>query len=278
MYALLCIAALVALTGALPETPTPAAPVNAQIILGRVRAGFHAQPRPPYVVYTLIRRDKLNGAPDFYNSYNLRIWCRTSDRGALSRRIVDNRAGDMDFIRPEFDKPIDPGPPTADVFEALASRRIDATPAPDASAAPVIASVAVLIEFDYFANYAGIDGHDYHLKLTPKRDPERNRLTDVYVDRESYVLTRAVAHDHLFVEGAAIPERFEVDFGTLEGVPVITEIHGRTDYGAMTYDRGSTPFHEIDYRFTNVAFPATLPDWYFDPKSYGAHRAEAPRT
>jgi hypothetical protein len=275
--ALLGIAALCALTAAAPDTPTSAVPMSAQIILGRVRAAFHAQPRPPYVVYTLIRHDKLNGAPDFYNSYNLRIWCRTSDRAALSRRLIDNRPGDMEFIRPEFDKPIDPGPPTADIFEALAPHHLAATPAPDASAAPVIGSVAVLIEFDYFAEYAGIDGHDYHLKLTPKRDPERNRLSDVYVDRDTYTLTRAVAHDHLYVEGAAIPERFEVDFGTLGDVPVITEIHGRTDYAAMTHDLGSA-FHEIDYRFTNVRFPTTLPDWYFDPKTYGAHRAEAPQT
>jgi hypothetical protein len=28
--------------------------------------------------------------------------------------------------------------------------------------------------------------------------------------------------------------------------------------------------------FSDVRFPATLPDWYFQPKIYGAHRADAP--
>jgi len=276
MRAPLALAAIVALTAAAPSGSP--APVSAQSILGRVRAAFHAQTRPPFVAYTLVRRDKLNGRPDFDNSYTLRVWCRTSDRAALARRVRDGRPGDPEFIRPEFDKPIDPGPPTADVFEALAPHRVAPTPAPDASGPPVIGSVAVLIEFDYIAAYAGVDGHDYHLTLVPRRDPERNRLSDIYVDRDSYALTRAVAHDHLYVEGAAIPERFEVDFGTLGTLPVITEIHGRTEFSAMRYDLGGrTDFHEVDYRFTNVTFPPALPDWYFDPATYGAHRRDAPQ-
>jgi hypothetical protein len=276
MRAALGFAAALALVGAAPVEPS-APPVSAQTILGRVRAAFHARPRPPYVIYTLARHDKLDFAPDFANSYTLRIWCRTSDNAALARRIMDGEAQPAQFIHPEFDKPIDPGPPTADIFAVLASHRASETPSPDASSPPVIGSVAVLIEFDYIATYAGIDAGSYHLVLVARRDPERNRLTDVYVDRETYALTHAVAHDHLYAMGTEIPERFEVNFGTVGVVPVITTIHGNTDYAAMTTDRGAYPYHETDYRFTKIEFPATLPGWYFDPTTYGAHRKDFPQ-
>src|SRR5476649_368183 len=193
-----CVAALLALVGAVPVEPS-AAPLSAQIILGRVRAAFHAPVRPPYVIYTIVRHDKFNDQPDFASSYTLRIWCRTSDRAALARRLLGTQAQAPQFIRPAFDKPIDPGPPTADVFEALAPHRAGETPDAGETPGRVIGSIAVLIEFDYIATYAGVDGNDYHITLVPRRDPERNRLSDVYVDRDTYALTRAIVHDHLYM-------------------------------------------------------------------------------
>ncbi|GAC1419027.1 MAG: hypothetical protein NVSMB64_28520 [Candidatus Velthaea sp.] len=256
--------------------PTGEPAPNAFTILGRVKSAFRARPKPPFVVYTLERRDRLDGAPDFLNSYTLRIWYRTSDRAALARRVAGGRVtGELEFIHPEFDKPVDPGPPTADVFESLVPRSIP-SPAPS-GAFPRIGSVAVLIEREYTAEYAGAQGSDDHLKLTPRRDPENNRLTDVYVDRRTSMLSRAVSRDHLYSNGRAIPERFEVEFGLQGDVPVITAIRGRTDYSQLTgAQRGYVPFHEVDYRFTAIEFPPELPAWYFDPGQYGAHRADAP--
>ena len=31
-----------------------------------------------------------------------------------------------------------------------------------------------------------------------------------------------------------------------------------------------------DYRFEDVSFPAVLPNWYFEPHTYGTHRSDAP--
>jgi hypothetical protein len=272
-----CVAALLAFTGIAQPEPTPSpAPLNAEIILGRARAAFHAPVRPPYVVYTITRHDKLRDLPDFMSTYTLRIWCRTSDHAALSRRIVSGHAQPPQFIRPEFDKPIDPGPPTADVFEALAPHRVAETPDTGATPERIIGSIAVLIEFDYIATYAGIDGNNYHLTVVPRRDPERNRLSDVYVDRDTYALTGAVVHDHLYAMGTKFPEKFAIKFSTLGDIPIISAINGHTDYAAMGKERGDVPYHETEYRYTNIEFPTTLPDWYFDPKQYGAHRDEFP--
>ena len=252
---------------------------SANTILARVKAGLRAGERPDYVVYTLVRRDSIDYTPDFMNSYTLRIWCRTADSVALSRRVSGGRAnGPAEFITPAFDKPIDPGPPTADLLDVIrqtgARPASAASPGPSAGAPAVIGSVAVFIERNYHVTFAGTDRGDYHLRLEALRDPDRNRLTDLYVDRLSYGLHRAVAHDHLYAEGRTIPERFEIDFGIQGGIPVIVAIHGETDFTAA--GSSGEPLHAVDYRFEDVTFPAQLPAWYFEPQQYGAHRAELP--
>jgi len=265
-----------------PASGQETAPPNALAILARVKAGLRMHERPSYVVYTLVRHDAIDNIPDLLNSYTLRIWCRTADNAALSRRAFGSRTvGNAEFITPAFDKPIDPGPPTADLLDVIRQTEgtatpSPATPAPSASLPPVIGSVSIVIETNYRVTSAGIDGGDDHLRLEARRDPDRNRLTDLYVDRSSYVLHRAVAHDHLYTDGRAIPERFEIDFGMREGVPVITAIHGQTDYTALDARNAGVPLHEVDYRFEGIAFPADLPAWYFDPRQYGAHRSELP--
>jgi hypothetical protein len=59
--------------------------------------------------------------PDALNSSTRRIWCRTADNAALARRVVgSNVTGKAEFVVPAFDKPVDPGPPTADLLEVAA--------------------------------------------------------------------------------------------------------------------------------------------------------------
>jgi hypothetical protein len=250
---------------------------NANAILARVKAGLRAHERPPYVVYTLVRHDTLDHVPDLLNSYTLRIWCRTADSAALARRVVGSRTtGAVAFITPAFDRPIDPGPPTADLLDVIRETHGPPTPAPDPNAPRIIGSVSVVIETNYHVTYAGVDGADDHLRLEARRDPERNRLTDLYVDRASSVLHRAIARDHLYAEGRTIPERFEMVFGLHDGVPVISAIHGQTDDAALDPRDAGVAFNEVDYRFEDIEFPPDLPAWYFDPAHYGAHRGEYP--
>jgi hypothetical protein len=140
----------------------------------------------------------------------------------------------------------------------------------------VIGAVSVVIERHYRVTFAGYDRADIHLRLDPRSDPDHNRLTDLYVDATTYAIHRAVAHDHLYTSSRTIPERFEIEFGEMAGVPVIVKIHGQTDYSQLDLNDGGEPLHEVDYRFEQISFPPTLPDWYFDPATYGAHRAELP--
>jgi hypothetical protein len=274
------------------QTPaTQEAPLTGDQILARAKAVFRAYPRPPFVAYTLIRRDQHNGAPDFENSYTLKLWCRTADRSALSRRAWKGKAyGDLENITVMFDKAVDPGPPTADMFEkrlfgargAMLDARpaIGASPAPSAPAAgatsapgsepalPEIGRVGAR-DGDYHVVRVARDGELIHLWLVPKSDTDRNRLDEMWVDARTYDVRRARVRDHLYfgLTGQSIEEEFDVRFTPgPAGLPIITSIHGQT--------RGAQ--FETDYTFTDVTFPAELPEWYFQPKLYGAHRADAP--
>jgi hypothetical protein len=91
----------------------------------------------------------------------------------------------------------------------------------------------------------------------------------MWVDARTYDLRRARVRDHLYfgITGQSVEDEFDVRFTPgPAGLPLIASIHGQTQYGQF----------ETDYTYSDVAFPPTLPEWYFEPKLYGAHRSDAP--
>jgi hypothetical protein len=271
--ALACVAA----------SPEPGAPLTGDQILARAKAVFRAYPRPPFIAYTLVRRDQHNGAPDFQNSYTYKVWCRTADRSALARKAWKGKAyGDLENVTVMFDKAVDPGPPTADMFEkrlfgAPGARR-DASPAPAATSDALAAGAPATLpeigrvgarDADYRVVRVAREGDLIHLWLDPRADAERNRIDEMWVDARTYDLRRARVRDHLYFRdtGQSLGEDFDVQLTPGPGgLPLITSIHGKTKYDQ----------YETDYTFRDVTFPAELPAWYFEPKEYGAHRADAP--
>jgi hypothetical protein len=248
----------------------PRSELTGEQILGHAKAVSRAHVRPPFVAYTLRRRDTVNGLPDFENSYTLAIWCRTSDRNALLRRTWNGRAvGDLVNDTVAFDGYVDPGPPTADIFERALYARPSPSPAPVPSDIKPIGGVVVTSVYDYKVDRVARDGGDWHLWLTPRRDPDRNRIDELWVDAASYDVRRMRVRDHLYFQftSQSLPDEFDVRFTERDDLPLIATIHGQTREGA----------YETDYTFENVRFPAVLPDWYFEPKTYGAHRSDAPQ-
>jgi hypothetical protein len=278
------VAAIAVACACTAQSPAPSPPLTGDQIFTRVKAVFRSYPRPPYVAYTLVRRDWHNGAPDFENSYTLKLWCRTADRSALARRAWRGKAyGELQNITVMFDREVDPGPPTADMFEkrlfgAAGARRDEPSPAPrveasavpgdESSPLPLIGRVGAL-DGDYRARRVAREGELLHLWLEPKSDRERNRLDEIWVDAASYDLRRALVRDHLYLGmgGASIDDEFDVRFTPGPGgLPLIASIRGETRYGQF----------ETQYTFSDVTFPDALPEWYFVPKQYGVHRGDAP--
>src|SRR5579864_6947047 len=93
------------------------------------------------------------GSPDFVWSYTYHIWCRTSDRAALGRKVYRGDArGPLEFLRPEFNEARDPGPPTADLFERAPARPqpVEVVPTPEPTGIPAtIGSVTAIGELEY---------------------------------------------------------------------------------------------------------------------------------
>jgi hypothetical protein len=240
-------------------------------ILVHAKAVFRAHPRPPYVVYTLVRSDRHLGVPDFPNSYTLKIWCRNADRAALIRRMWNGSTyGGLSGDTIAFDGYVDPGPPTADIFErALYARASEpGAPSPLPTALKQIGSVSTTRDYDYSVGAYTREGPDWHLRLEARRDPLRNRIDDLWIDAVTYEVKRMRLRDHLYLglTGQSIADEFDVRFDPRAGFPLIATIHGETEGDEF----------ETDYTFRDVSFPETLPDWYFEPKTYGVHRNEMP--
>jgi hypothetical protein len=255
-------------------------------LLYQIRRQFRShRPPPPYVTYTLIRKQTLDdGYPDLLNSYTYHIWCRTYDRAALGRRVYRGSSrGTLEFLRPSFNEPWDPGPPTADLFEPAPvhphtnPREFVPTPEPSGNLPPVIASVTVFGEFDYRVTRVADEGDLTHVSLQPRRDPDRNRLRELFVDRKTLELKEVVATDKLYEEDGGrhvYPMLFTVTLDWMNNMPVVTHIHGTPTYqtDAEYLGRDAT----VDYDFNDIGFPSSLPEWYFDPHTYSQNAANAP--
>jgi len=249
-----------------------------ELLLAAIRRQFRThRPPPPFETYTLVRTQTTNyGYPDYVNSYTYHIWYRSYDHAALARK--ESKLGDhgqMQFKRPMFNVADDPGPPTADVFEPAPAHTLppDFVPTPEVSASlpPVIASVRVLGEFDYRVSSVEYQNGEVHLVLLPRRDPDRNRLREVWADAKTLEIHKLMATDKLFVEGGPVyPVMFTIYFSTLEGVPIITKLHGVV--GGDYDGDGKT----VDFDFTDIVFPQQLPDWYFNARDYAQHQDDAP--
>jgi hypothetical protein len=253
-------------------TPTP------QRMLGLIRAQFRShRPPPPLESYTITRAQKAtNGYPDYVNSYTVHVWVRNLDKAALTRLVYrDDYRGPLTFDRPAFNESRDPGPPTADVFEPAPSRPHPVsevpTPEPNYTPLPVIGGVRTIIESDYRVDALDVEGNELHLHIFPIRDIERNRLREVFVDRKTLELHKLLATDKLFILGTkeVYPVTFTITMGVVQGYPVVTNLHGVVG-GTYTGDG-----QLVDYTFTDIAFPRTLPDWYFDARQYAQHANDA---
>lgn len=261
-------------TVALASKPTPLP--SPEDLLAEIRTRFRShRPPPPFEVYTISRKQFTNyGYPDYLDTYTDHVWYRSYDHAALERRETElGDIGPMRFERPVFNQATDPGPPTADVFEPAPLHTPPAgfVPTPEASAPPVIAVVRARGEFDYRITQVDREGDEIHLKLQPRRQPDRDRLRELWVDAKTLDLRKLVATDKLFVQGGPVyPVLFTVSFKIFDTIPVITHIHGVV-YGGYGGD-GQT----VDYDFTNLSFPLHLPDWYFNARHYAQHLNDAP--
>ena len=143
---------------------------------------------------------------------------------------------------------MDPGPPTSDIYGAE-----------DAA---------------YIASLVDRENGEYHLLLQPLADSRRNRLRELWVDAKTYQTRQAVVEDRLFIQvGPIVPTYFQIEFVDYQGMPVIFRIQAVVRW---TVGGRESPALNNEYLFTDISFPKSLPTWYFQPKAYREHIADAP--
>lgn len=262
------------LAGTAQQAPTALPSPDDLLIAIRNQFRSH-RPPPPFEAYTLERRQQTRyGYPDYNDTYTYHIWYRSVDHGAMERKHFHLGAvGNLEFKRPMFNIADDPGPPTADIFEPAPVHTPAATfvPTPEVSMPPIIATVRVKANYDYRVTSVKREGDQIHVSVSPKRDPDRNRLRELWVDAQTLDIQKLQATDKLFIQGGPVyPVLFTLYFEMLDGIPVIRKIHGVV--GGGYDDDGQT----VDYEFNDIVFPKTLPDWYFNARDYSQHQNDAP--
>lgn len=249
-----------------------AAALTGLSLLSQIVHAYAAHPRAPFVTYT-IRRDQLTpeGLPDLEWSYTYRVWYRDSDASALERRLFRGRLGALRFARVSFNGPWDPGPPTADPFGLAGTTALR----PDAaySSYRTIAAVVASGGPAYDVTSAQLENGQWHLRLRPLHVPDTYILRELWADAATLELRKAVVADKLFIEAGPVYDQLDtITFALLNGHETIVHIHARANFDDEPGGAGS----DVDYDFSDVAFPTMLPDWYFQPAQYGDHVAEAP--
>ena len=75
------------------------------------------------------------------------------------------------------------------------------------------------------------EAQGYHLLLTPRPHPPRNRLRELWIDPATYAVRRLIATDRWY-EGDSpdwIPQRIDVALKARDDLPLITHILTTTD-------------------------------------------------
>lgn len=149
-------------------------------------------------------------------------------------------------------------------YRALPNEQPAAVPIPNLAPDPLqtIASVtAIGHAYDVeLAGSAKVDGRlCYHLTLRPKIDPDRYPLRELWVAQESFEvvqLTYERPYDERHARALVLYR-----FSPVGPQRIWTVVH--IEAQASVQDRASTTIERVSDDLTDVTFPESVPDWYF---------------
>jgi hypothetical protein len=266
-------------------TAPPSHP-DATSIYERARDAVDALAVPTYIAFT---EQDLSSGRDGFLQEQVRIVVRTSDGHAIVRRLRDYN-GDPVSERPRVvTTPLYPVTiiyrvgdfPLADFGMRRTTTRpgiFEASGTPEPAATGEVLRTLTTVRVSDLA-YRLTDLGDetlgarivYHLGLEPLRDPGHHVLRELWIDRETSLPVRYVAER--FVGMAGMPFRYlvTVDAAMYDGHLVNVEADGRFDVHRALVIRYAGEGH---WKIADVGFPASVPDWAFDPSEYAEHGSE----
>lgn len=263
-------------------TPPPATKgLSASTIFAKARLEMYLRSYPRYVAYVVDIQANTNYGKRFHEGF--RELLRTHD-GALAVHSVPiytsnappnpygfsffgiNPEGNpRDHIDPPFGVPLMSAIYDFDLARGPTPKHYGGD-VPAEEQPPIIGRIAVSAA-DYDVTLLGEDSIDgnpvYHLSLTPRDDPERNRVRELWVDERSYDVRKLVT-DGIFDEGPATTVPWTVTFIDLHGWWFIrTESTTATTQGPRHFIFGGTSYEGVNYTFGRYEYPGLISDYEF---------------
>ncbi len=257
MRAPLLIVLIVALTAQAPQTP-------AAFFLA-ARTAWLAKPLPPYITYTL--------AGTFVFGHRTRTFVetvlyRTRDRAAFERRSIDNASPELRFGEASFSPEI-----TFGVAPRTAEHAALVNPDTSSGELPTIGRVAVTT-LPYTVTDAGnetVEGTACrHLHLEPQGDPIAHSLREVCIDPATLDVLQVDAVTRVQKGPFTKTIPFEATYHEAGPFWMLDRFHvtGRVHVFFATLSGAGT------ITVTKIAYPSSIPDYYFTRAAYDAHAAD----
>lgn len=142
----------------------------------------------------------------------------------------------------------------------VAAQPGDPTPEPEQSRLREIGRV-ITVNKEYRVTYVGLeklrDGEAYHIALEPLRDPQLNRLRDLWLSKDTYLLARERVAG-IFDARPYDKATWTVDFVTVDGRRYIQQVRTDDDLHFGTEHISHMQLDFVDYRF-----PKDVPTYVF---------------
>lgn len=273
----IAILTAVLLVGAAAAADTPASPppLDAVSILRSAETAARANPDPQYIVYDM-HEIFVHHGKQFAFDYH--VWYRADGKGLMQNAATD-RAGRHEQ---RFGYPFPSSPDANFLLYATPpptpAPAVINTPAPGASGAtapPLIGIQSITANRYYSVSLVGPEdyqGHPvYHLALAPLPGIEEKShpWKDLWVDTTTFEIWKA----HARASGSKGPASGAIE-ATIQFEPVgaywmISQASGDGEVH-LGFIRDSGHY---EYYFSGFDFPASLPDWYFDPDQFRQHKS-----
>jgi hypothetical protein len=277
-----CIVALaVSAIGAGPHPPsTPS--LSAGTIFAKARVAMYLRQYPRYVAYIIDIQATAYGK-HYHEGY--RAYLRTHDNALVVKSTpvyttnqpvnpygfsffgIDKEGKPSDHIEPPFGVPWMSAVYDFDLARPPAPKSGE-TPAPEVDEARVLGHVEVS-GGDYDVSLLGRETDDgvdvYHLALQPLRDPDRNRIRELWVDAKTFDVRKLITYG-IFSKGPPSSVPWTVTFIQLQGHWFIRqETTSATLSTPGHLFGGSTQYQGINYTFGLYEYPGLISDLEFIP-------------
>lgn len=255
--------------------------LSATTIFAKSRLAMYLRSYPRYVAYVVDVQANTSYGKRFHEGF--RELLRTHD-GALAVHStplytsnappnpygfsffgINPEGKPSDHIEPPFGVPLMSAIYDFDLARGPTPKHYGGEVPPDEQA-PIIGRILVS-GADYDVTLLGEDSIDgnpvYHLSLSPRDHPERNRIRELWVDERSFDVRKLVS-DGIFDDGPATTVPWTVTFIDLHGWWFIrTESTTATLHGPNHFLFGGTAYEGINYTFGRYEYPELISDLEF---------------